>query len=253
MKVAMEIPLAHLEELSEYCDYDFSFAHLLLKWGPNSPYAKFYRKQREKGREVWLDNGFHELGYSLPLEDLLKAAKMIHPTYFVAAEIAKDPIKTHAHVLEAAKEIARRKLPYKLVGTWQGSKRGLDLLEEICDLVALPFRRPRQTVLTSKNSWRYHFFGIRTLDEIRRTPPRSIDTSAPIKYALYGQDMEARERRLRSPLLDYNTKLSDLMLTQVVRNIALLKSAAKPRTWLSLGTLLRSCSLGRGTSSCMPT
>lgn len=227
MKIAMEIPLRHLEELSEHCDYDFAIAHLVLKFGPHSEYVKFYKKQAERGREVWMDNGFHELGYALPLPDLLKAAKIIHPTHFVAVEIARDPIKTHAHVLEAAREISKRRLPYKLVGTWQGTRPALRRLEEICDVVALPFRRPRQTVVTSENSRNYHFFGIRTLDELRETPPRSIDTSAPIKYALYGEDMTRRERRLRTPLLDYNLRLPDLLLERVVKNINLLRSVVQ--------------------------
>ena len=226
MDIAMEMPLVHLEELSKHCDFDFAIAHLVLQYGVGSTYCKFYKKQAESGRTVYLDNGFHELGYSLPLDDLFKAAKMIHPTHFVAVEIAKDPLSTHAHVLQAAVEISRRRLPYKLVGTWQGSQRALDRLEEVCDVVALPFRRPRHTVVTPGNSNRYHFFGIRTLDEIRRTPPRSIDTSAPIKYALYGVDMKERERRLRSPLLDYNIILPDSVLEKTIANLDLMRTVA---------------------------
>lgn len=226
----MEIPLHHLEELSRHTDYDFCIAHLVLKFGPNSRYVKFYRKQVEAGREVWQDNGFHELGYSLPLSDLFKAAKMVNPTHFVAVEIAKDPVTTHAHVLEAGKEIARKKLPYKLVGCWQGSQKALTRLEDMCDVVALPFRRPRHTVVTPSNSNRYHFFGIRTLDELRRTPPRSIDTSAPIKYAMYGIDMRERERRLRSPLLDYNITLPDSVLEKTVANLELMRAITKRTT-----------------------
>jgi len=227
MDIAMEIPLKHMEELSPYCDFDFAIAHLVLKFGPNSHYVKFYKKQREDGRTVFLDNGFHELGYSLPLSELFKAAKMINPTHFVAVEIAKDPVMTYAHVLEAGKEISRKKLPYKLIGSWQGSRKALDRLEEMCDIVALPFRRPRHTVVTPGNSGRYHFFGIRTLDELRRTPPRSIDTSAPLKYAMYGVDMKSRERRLRSPLLDYNMTLPDSVLDKTVANLNLMRAVAK--------------------------
>jgi len=227
LKLALEIPTQHLEELSAHCDYDFCIAHLLLATGPKSNYTKFYKKQVENGREVWMDNGFHELGHSLPLDDLFKAAKMIHPTHFVAVEEAKDPVKTHHHVLQAAEMIAKKGLPYKLVGAWQGSQKALDRLEEVCDVVALPFRRPRHTILTPLNSHHYHFFGIRTLDELRRTPPRSIDTSAPIKYALYGVDMETRERRLRTPPLSYDTTLSSSILERVISNISLMRAAAR--------------------------
>lgn len=227
MKIAMEIPSKHLVELSRHCDYDFAITHLVLKFGPSSDYVKFYKKQAASGREVWLDNGFHELGYSLPLEDILKAAKMIHPTHVVAVEIAKDPVATYGHVMRLMEEIARKKLPYKLVGSWQGSRGALDRLEEVCDVVALPFRRPRHTVVTPGNSNRYHFFGIRTLDELRRTPPRSIDTSAPIKYALYGVDMKTRERRLRTPLLEYDMVLPDNVLEKTVSNLNLMRAVTK--------------------------
>ena len=66
MKIAMEIPDVHLEELSQHVDFDFCLTHMLLQEGPSSTYARFYRKQRENGREVWLDNSFHELGFALP-------------------------------------------------------------------------------------------------------------------------------------------------------------------------------------------
>lgn len=227
MQIAMEIPDAHLEELSTYVDFDFCLTHILLREGPDSTYAKFYRKQREAGRDVWMDNSFHELGHSLPLSDILDAAKMITPTHVVAFEVANDSFETYLHVLQLKEKIEQHKLPYKIVGTWQGGKKGLAKLESVSDIVALPFRRARHTILTKDNSRQYHFFGIRTLDEIRRFPPRSIDTSAPIKYVLMNDDMKTRERRLRAPLLDYKMVLTDIQLGQVVDNINLMRLAAQ--------------------------
>lgn len=224
MKLAMEIPIAHLNELSAHTDFDFCLAHLLLKYGASGIYTKFYKKQAAEGREVWMDNSFHELGYALSFEDLFKAARLIHPTHFVAEETAKNSTLTYHQTRLAAEEIARRRLPYKLVGSWQGGKKHLEDMEKLCDVVALPFRRPRHEVLTSSNSQRYHFFGIRTLDELRRTPPRSIDTSAPIKYALYGVDLKTRERRLSTPPLSYDLVMSDRILHKVLDNIHILKA-----------------------------
>lgn len=226
MRLACEFPDAHLEELSVHTDFDFALAHLILQEGSGSKYVKFYRKQAANGREVWMDNSFHELGYALALEKLLEAAKLIRPTHIVAHEVAKDHVATYHHTVEMVKAVRDHRLSYKVVGCWQGSKRGLAKLETVSDVVALPFRRPRHTVLTPDNCSRYHYFGIRTLDELRRLPPRSIDTSAPIKYALAGLDMNSRERRLRAPLLDYKAKYSDELLGEIVKNIRIMKEAA---------------------------
>jgi hypothetical protein len=223
----MEMPDVHLPELSKHTDFDFCLAHRILEQGRSGVYPKFYKKQAEQGREVWMDNSFHELGHALPLEDLLTAAKIVNPTHIVAFEVAKDPLLTHTHVVEMIRVIKAKKLPYKVVASWQGSKKALTRLEEIADLVALPFRRPRQNVLDPDNCGKYHYFGIRTLDEIRRLPPRSIDTSAPIKYALHGVDMTTRERRLRTPPLDYDATYADSLLDRVVANIHLMHEAAK--------------------------
>lgn len=227
MKIAMEIPTIHLEALSEYTDFDFCLAHLILEQEKNSDYVRFYRTQREKGREVWMDNSFYELGFSLTTDELLKAARIVNPTHLVAFEAIKDPWTTFQHVMDMVTYVKRNELPYKVVGTWQGSQRALDQLDEVCDVVALPYKRPRQIVLNNDNKGKYHFFGFRTLDELHRHPPRSIDTSAPIKYALVGEDMKTRERRLRSDLLNYKIELTDKQLEDVVNNIQLMREAAK--------------------------
>jgi len=227
LKLSMEIPINHLFDLSRLCDFDFCLAHLVLKFGSNSSYVKFYKKQGDRGHEVWLDNSFHELGYSLGLEEILKAAKMVHPTHVVAEETFNDPIKTHHQILQLI-EIRDHwgKDSFKVIGTWQGYKKDLERLNQVCDVVALPFRRPRQRVVDNISSRQYHYFGFRTLDEIRRRPPASLDTSAPIKYALYGEDLEKRERRLSTPPLDFDLKLKDHQLEQIERNVQILRRAA---------------------------
>ncbi|MGW8177351.1 MAG: hypothetical protein ACWGQW_00920 [bacterium] len=225
MKFAMEIPTRHLQELSKHTDFDFCLAHLLLRGGATI-YTKFYRRQVEDGREVWMDNSFHELGKSLGLSELIRAARMIWPTHIVAEETFNDPVKTFHQISQMLLQRSHFGWDCKVVGTWQGYKKDLERLNEVCDVVALPFRRPRQRVVDGISSRKYHYFGFRTLDEIRRRPPRSLDTSAPLKYAYYGQDLERRERRLSTPPLDFNLRLTDDQLEQTVKNINILKRAA---------------------------
>jgi len=48
VKIALEIPSMHLEEISKHTDFDFALAHVILDQGKDSRYVKFYRKQAEK-------------------------------------------------------------------------------------------------------------------------------------------------------------------------------------------------------------
>jgi len=223
----MEIPEPHLLELSEHTDFDYALAHKVLEFGAKSRYATFYKHQAATGRTVWLDNSAHELKEPLKLKDILKAAKMINATHIVPFEVRDDARQTWHHIQEAKETIKKKGLPYKIIGSWQGHKKELWHLLKHCDEVALPFDRPRTICVDRSNSKFFHYFGYRSLDEIRRLTPKSIDTSMPIRAALYGIDLTTRERRPRTDLLDFTAKLSDQTLNQVVANIKLMREAAK--------------------------
>ena len=227
MKLSLEIPYAHLEDLSPFTDFDFALAQLVLNEAPRSGYIEFYRKQSDKGREVWLDNGFHELKRSLPLEALLEAAARIGATHIVAPEVRNDPIQTRHLILSCVEYLQKHQLPYKVVGAWQGYKKDLQELLQICDVVALPFARPRASVVDRYTSRLYHYFGFRNLDELRRLAPKSLDTSIPIRAAYYGLDLELLRRRPKTPLMDFHLKLTKNQLKQCINNIHLLKEAGE--------------------------
>lgn len=224
MKLAMEIPYAHLEELSKWCEFDFALSQIVLDQGPKSKYVKFYRKQSEKGREVWLDNGYHELKKCLTPRELCQAAKMVNATHIVAPETRDDPRETYFQIMSMKSKITLNNLPWKLVGCWQGHKKDMFNLLQICDEVALPFDRPRRVYLTPEESIKFHYFGFRSLDELRVLPPKSLDTSMPIRAAIYGIDLKARERRPRTPLLDFSIKLTTEQIDQTILNIHLVKA-----------------------------
>jgi len=224
MKLAMEIPYHHLEELSKLCDFDFALGQVVLDQGPKSKYVKFYKKQSEKGRQVWLDNGWHELRKCLPDNQLLEAAKLIGATHIVAPETRNNAHFTLYQIFSLWNRIKEAGYSYKVVGCWQGHRKEMFRLLDHCDEVALPFDRPRRVYLKNKEeSGLFHYFGFRSLDELRILPPKSLDTSMPIRAALYGIDLQDRERRPKTPLLDFTIKLTKEQVSQTIRNIFLVR------------------------------
>jgi hypothetical protein len=228
MKFAMEVPEPHLNELSAYTDFDFALAHKALQYGPDSLYSKFYRKQADSGRIVWLDNSFHELERSLTPSELITAIAYIQPTHIVAPETYNNPQETYAQIVQFKELLKTKKLDHiKVVGSWQGYGKDLVTLLELCDEVALPWRRPRIQHVNINTSKEFHYFGFKNLDELRIHPPKSLDTSIPIRAAFYGIDLTTRERRPQTPLLDFDLKLTLAQLEQTVKNIELLRRATR--------------------------
>ena len=229
MNLALEIPFEHLDEISQWTDFDYALAHIALQEGPESTYVKFYQEQARKGRIVWLDNGAHELGESLPLDQIVAAGLLIQATHIVAPEVKNNFVKTRARIIECETHVRKHGLPFKIVGPWHGYKKDAHQLLELCDEVALPFDRPRGSIVTPETSRMFHYFGFRSLDELRRLPPKSLDTSMPIRAALYGIDLTTRSKRPPTPLLDFRTKLTLKQLEHVKNNVTLLRGAATIR------------------------
>ena len=143
MKLAMEVPYAHLRLFASLTDFDFAIAPTVLEKGQKSIYVKWLQKQADKGREVWLDNGWFELKRSLSQDQLIKAAKMIHATHIVAPEVLNDSEQTLFHIMELKDYILRNDLNIKVVGSWQGFLKDLITLKTICNEVAMPRDRQR--------------------------------------------------------------------------------------------------------------
>ncbi len=233
MKFAMEIPIPHLKQLSEHTDYDFALTHKVLQSGVRGKYTQFYKKQAKLGREVWLDNSFHELGYSVSANEISRAADMIMATHLVAPEVENDARATEKAIEDFRVQVASH---YRLIGTWWGYTKDLKRLDSIADVVALPWRKNRSRYLTGNElehlnsekpySRHYHYFGFKTLDELRNYPPASLDTSMPIRAALQGIDLNIRERRPKTQMLNYEDKLTKAVLKLTLKNIKLLKKAA---------------------------
>lgn len=225
MKLAMEIPFAHLEELSEVCDFDFALTHLVLELGPDHPYVKFYKKQSERGREVWLDNSTHEKAKSCTTEEILKAAEMIGATHVVAPEVRRDWVTTERLVATFVELVHQKNLPYKVVGTCHGGTKALKRLLRIVDKVAMPFDSMflRDRIALAAPQAKIHYFGFRSVKELQLVPPDSIDTSIPIRAVLWGVNLFGSERRPKLPPLDFNIRLSAKQVETVKKVVMYLK------------------------------
>lgn len=203
IKLAMEIPKAHLKEFSAVCDYDFAIAHYVLQ---DAEYARFYKTQREKGRYVILDNGFHELGHPLSNAEIIEAAKIINPNVI----IAPDWLGKAKETLEAARELfsllKKGTQPWNLGVVLQGENRierfaMYDALKNITYLWCLPYRVNRVEWLyeladANVAPIRLHLLGMNEREEIQslrtigivrdaeRFGGLYIDTAKPIKWGM---------------------------------------------------------------------
>jgi len=200
MKCSFEIPTAHIKELREYTDYDFTLAHM---WLSSEPYRTAYPYGSV------MDNGMFELGSPLEFKDLQRAVKLAKPSVVIAPDHVGDASRTYADWREASSAF-----DCEVAGVLQGSTVAemVDLYkryrDQACEIICLPFRTPRVEVLKTigaqglfdkdDNTW-HHFLGINSMDELHvlksfRLKYSSVDTSKPIKAAIHQQDINSHLR-----------------------------------------------------------
>jgi hypothetical protein len=222
----MEIPINHLKDFVPFTDFDFCLAHLVLQ---NELYAKFYSGQRQKGREVWLDNSLIELGYPMEKKEMLYAAQICCATHIIPPDWPEEPERT----METAVEW-KKGLSYKIIGVVHGNfetqKKVLDEYRKNNILPSLPFRGNRVWVTPSIGS--FHFLGMNSLREIHISQPSSIDTKLPLKLALQNKTLGINFSK-KSPTYTYgateldliNTKLTLVQTALACYNIMKIRSA----------------------------
>lgn len=196
MKLCMEIPVAHLSDLSPLCEMDFALAHMVLD---HRRYASFYREMGERKREVILDNSFHELGVPLSPIELRLAAREIKPTVVVAPDKLGERTWNWEQWEETV-EVMKGEFPVGIVVT--GNEPHLRAqfisaaLSRGCSWFFWPFKEAREVWLKeslhlfSRVKVRHHLLGVSSLSELRiirgmfeeRGIHGSVDTSKPIKF-----------------------------------------------------------------------
>lgn len=204
MLLSLEIPVLDIELFLPLTDFPFGLAQLFLRRDfPGSPvyHAKY--------QDCLLDNGMYELGESLSVSDLLKAAEVACPR----AVIAPDWMNNLKKTIAATEDLIRQSEHYRW--TVGGVVQGKNLQERVecfrllqgsgCRPICFPFRTPRastieflcQSQALREREW-YHLLGMQSLKELSTTPGPgcwSIDTSKPFKgYSLTDKKIRGRGR-----------------------------------------------------------
>ena len=233
MKIAF-IPTIHTLE-TDNTDYHLALTHLVLKY---PEYAEFYKKKREQGDFVILDNSLIELGEAASLHKVLEAAKMINPSEIVLPDVFTDSEKTLIAVDDALEQLGNMNIDqdFQLQAVAHGRnktewKKCWDGLNEIpyIDCVAIPkvtsntfgSRKWAVDYALSHNSAdkQIHLLGIwSTARELRmysseqRKLIRGVDTSIAIHCAadfrsFYRGELTKPEWKID---LEYEYKMNDL-------------------------------------------
>jgi hypothetical protein len=196
MKLGMEIPKTHAEELSRLCDFDFAIAHRIVE---DETYRDFFVGQREKGRTIILDNGFHERGNEAQPKHITMAHHIIEADTVISPDRIDDQGFTLDH-LKGTLDTFGVKTAAVIVG--ETMQERLDLLEcyieEYVPTICFPYRRNRNEWVaefdTVRPGWdlgkSIHMLGMQTLGEAAwcatRFPKGTFDTSKPIKWGYKG-------------------------------------------------------------------
>lgn len=204
MKLCMEIPVEHLWDLSPLCEMDFALAHMVLD---NKLYAEFYREMSARGREVILDNSFHELGVPLSPVELRLAARAIKPTVVVAPDRLGDRTWNWEQYEETLR-VFKKEFQVGIVVTGGDpnvrSQFIAAALSRGCSWFFWPFKEPRSEWIRThiqefkRYEVRHHLLGVNTLSELKSIRTileeqgikASVDTSKPIKF---GQQLKRFE------------------------------------------------------------
>ncbi|NEP10320.1 MAG: hypothetical protein F6K14_08880 [Symploca sp. SIO2C1] len=219
IKLAIGSPISMMNELCPLGDIELCFTHLLKE--NISVYKKYYFDAKAKGRFVILDNGIMELGYSMPIDDLLLIAFELKSDLVTPPEILGDGASTLKLTYEFIKMFEHRKLypNTKILGVAHGStfKNWCNTFQELLQIpyierIGIPYHIPFDVFTKNTNgdnklknlvtrrielcNWiaenhptaRIHLFGLAHPGELalqtKHTFIKSIDTSLPIMAAI---------------------------------------------------------------------
>lgn len=122
IQICVICPVSHLNEFASLGELDMSLTHLVLK---DKQYAKYYKKQVERGRHVILDCSAFEMqkqGKGMDPGPVLKAASMTNPTEVIATDVLYDAAATIESTKDFIKLMKKNKVlgKYKLMVAIQG-------------------------------------------------------------------------------------------------------------------------------------
>ena len=215
MKLAFELPLRYFDEFAQEEDFHYALLDFALR---SKKYRDMYKSFND-GKDLWLDNSINELGHSLPISDILKGIELMNPTHVVTLE-KNEPHQNIIAIEQTKEEILKRGLKVKLIGTWKGTQWEIEVIKHVVDVIALPYDIDRTFAFTTFPNIPFHFFGFRSVHELQRYIPISLDTSVPFRAAQMGISLRDRKRRPRAlPKYDPNMVLSKEQLDLARDNI----------------------------------
>ena len=97
MKVSHEVPLCLLEESKKFNDYQYFLPHLADQY---PEYGEFFKRYRENGGYVIMDNSLHELGEAYDHDRLMYWVNEIKPNEFIVPDVWEDAHQTIYNAIE---------------------------------------------------------------------------------------------------------------------------------------------------------
>jgi hypothetical protein len=205
----MELPTSKLAEWTELADLDFILAHTVLA---EKDYAQHFAN-RPAGRELILDNSYHELGYALSSKDLVEAAQRCRADYIISPDNVNDVDFT----IESYKHLRANVKGYKIAVVWTGFQDRASWQEREAflshvtdaDMLCCTFKlkdRLQYFIDSERASHfsRVHLLGVDSLKELQewtflakhlfhiegRTIKWSVDTGKALKWAMKGRKLD---------------------------------------------------------------
>lgn len=239
LKLALECPVALLDHVQPFADFDWVLTHLVLK---DETYSKYYS---ESTNIKFVDNSVNELGEPCSLEELKEAFDRVNGTYMVSPDWIGDYKRTAETYRECVEKFGKDLMIPVLQGsTFEEAIKCLNYYIRLeAKNIAVPYdicsskKDPpwlmglRRALVVSRipNSLYVHLLGFDNIDEFfwYYGVPNigGIDTGIPIMLGLQGLDILDPLETKAKPTYQ---QMEDLSLTQenwaaICRNIALLR------------------------------
>ena len=91
IKIAHESPKGVFEEVQKLTDYDYALVHLFEE---DEEYLNQFKRARDKGREIILDNSIFELEEAFDAVKFDKWVKDFRPSWYIVPDALEDATKT---------------------------------------------------------------------------------------------------------------------------------------------------------------
>lgn len=184
-KFAFEIPIKHLEDFDDLQDFHFALSFLFV----NTKYKNYHRTKSLEGKKaVWIDNSWNETGEA---DDPVTMSRL-YREIMADKVFAPDDMRWDKYQLASAFQVMTKYIPANdIIVVVKSPEEQKWLSRRGATNFAIPFRY-RMTKSYKELEWckNYHFLGMNTIEEIKTLKPPSLDTSFPIRMAIYGWTLD---------------------------------------------------------------